>query len=44
MEYERHGKLECCVTEYDLKRGPSVVGGRKVVKAEWNDTFSELLV
>ena len=27
-----------------IKRGPSVVGERKVVKAEWSDTFGELLV
>ena len=27
-----------------VNRGPFVVGGRKVVKAEWSDTFGELLV
>ena len=26
-----------------VKRGPSLVGGRKVAKAEWSDTFGELL-
>ena len=26
-----------------VKGGPSVVGGRKVAKAEWSDRFGELL-
>ena len=44
VEYKRHGEPKCCMAECDRKkRTPSVVEERKIVKAEWSDTFSKPL-
>ena len=32
------------MAECNRRKGPSLVGGRKVVKMDWSDTFGELLV